>query len=455
MLRRLTFTNFKTWEKADIEFGQVTGLFGTNSSGKTSLIQFLLMLKQTKEATDRALSLELNGNYVKLGSFGDVVFGHDDKLSIEWSLSFEQVDDLVIVDPAQKRGQALIRSNSVKVDGSVTAAKGGAPQARQLKYTVGGISNDDLKLLISLTKKGDGFALKAEGTDFHFIRTQGRAWTVPGPVKSYAFPDQARTYFQNASFLSDLEAAFENALDNIYYLGPLRDYPQRDYLWARSRPHDVGPKGEKAIDAILAATEDGEKRNIRRKGKLKSFQEVIAYWLSEMGLIYQFKVVEIAKGSNRWQARVKVRPGSPDALLTDVGFGVSQVLPVITLLYYVPEGATVVLEQPEIHLHPLAQAHLADVIINVAERRNVQIILESHSEHLLLRLQRRIAEAEFSSEKVKLYFCKMQGDASDVSPLKLDLFGNIENWPENFMGDAFGETAAAEKAWLRRMQAAQ
>jgi len=112
MLHRLTFTNFKTWEKADIEFGQVTGLFGTNSSGKTSLIQFLLMLKQTKEATDRALSLELNGNYVQLGLLGDVVFGHDDKLSIEWSFSFERADDLVIVDPAQKRGQALIRSKS-------------------------------------------------------------------------------------------------------------------------------------------------------------------------------------------------------------------------------------------------------------------------------------------------------------------------------------------------------
>ena len=78
MLRRLVFTNFKTWEKVEIEFGQVTGLFGTNSSGKTSLIQFLLMLKQTKEATDRALSLELNGNYVKLGLFADAVFGHDD-----------------------------------------------------------------------------------------------------------------------------------------------------------------------------------------------------------------------------------------------------------------------------------------------------------------------------------------------------------------------------------------
>ncbi len=456
MLRHLTFSNFKTWETADIEFGQITGIFGTNSSGKTSLIQFLLMLKQTKEATDRALSLELNGNYVKLGLFGDIVFGHNEKLEIEWSLSFALKDELVIVDPAQKRGQALIRSNFLKVEGSL-AGKGGAPQAKRLKYTVGDESKSTERQIASLVQKakGDGFDLIAEGTSFHFVRTQGRAWTLPGPVKSYAFPDQARTYFQNASFLSDLEAAFENALDSIYYLGPLRDYPQRDYLWARSKPHDVGLKGEKAIDAILAATESGETRNIRRRGKHKSFQEVIAYWLAEMGLISEFNVVEIAKGSNRWQARVKVRRGSPDALLPDVGFGVSQVLPVITLLYYVPEGATVVLEQPEIHLHPLAQARLADVIVNVAERRGVQIILESHSEHLLLRLQRRIAEGEISYSGIKMYFCEGKGHASEASPLKLDLFGNIENWPENFMGDAFGETVAAEKARLKRMQAAE
>lgn len=456
MLRRLKFTNFKTWETADIEFGQITGLFGTNSSGKTSLIQFLLMLKQTKEATDRALSLELNGSYVELGLFGDIVFGHDENSSIDWSLSFRHSEELIIADVAQKRGQAFIRSKSVKVDGSV-GAKAGAPKAQRLSYTIGNDDNGATKqeVFLSPKRKGDGFDLKAKGTGFEFLRTKGRVWALPGPVKSYAFPDQARTYFQNAQFLSDLEAAFETALDNIYYLGPLRDYPKRDYLWARSRPHDVGLKGEKAIDAILAATESGETRSIKYRGKRRSFQEVIAHWLSEMGLIKDFKVKEIAEGSNRWQARVRVRLGSPEALLTDVGFGVSQVLPVITLLYYVPEGATVILEQPEIHLHPLAQAHLADVIINVADRRNVQIILESHSEHLLLRLQRRIAEKELAASKVKLYFCEILDEGSKISPLKLDLFGNIENWPENFMGDAFGETAAAEKARLKRMQAAQ
>jgi predicted ATPase len=182
---------------------------------------------------------------------------------------------------------------------------------------------------------------------------------------------------------------------------------------------------------------------------------MIAYWLREMGLIHAFKVEEIAPGSNRWQARVLTRPGGTEVLLTDVGFGVSQVLPVITLLYYVPEGSTVILEQPEIHLHPLAQAELADVILNVASHRRVQVIVESHSEHLLLRLQRRIAEETVSVNDVRLYFCRAEKDRSIAEPLDLDLLGNILNWPDKFMGDAFTETAQAELARLKRMKAAE
>lgn len=109
---------------------------------------------------------------------------------------------------------------------------------------------------------------------------------MPGPVKSYAFPDQARTYFQNAGFLADLEAAYESMIDRLYYLGPLRDFPARDYAWGRSRPTDVGRQGEKAIDAILAATQAGETRKLKRRGRGSKmpFQEMVAYWLREMGL---------------------------------------------------------------------------------------------------------------------------------------------------------------------------
>jgi predicted ATPase len=95
---------------------------------------------------------------------------------------------------------------------------------------------------------------------------------------------------------------------------------------------------------------------------------------------------------------------------------------------------------------------LADVIINAATHRRVQVILESHSEHLLLRLQRRVAEEIVSADDIKLYFCHVADGVSKLDPLKLDLFGQIENWPDKFMGDAFGETYAAEKARLAKMK---
>ncbi|MBV8458578.1 MAG: DUF3696 domain-containing protein [Acetobacteraceae bacterium] len=98
---------------------------------------------------------------------------------------------------------------------------------------------------------------------------------------------------------------------------------------------------------------------------------------------------------------------------------------------------------------------MADVIIQAATHRRVQVILESHSEHLLLRLQRRIAEQMISSDDVKLYFCDSPGGFSTLTPLEVDLLGRILNWPDKFMGDAFTETAQAERARLERMNAAE
>lgn len=118
MLTHLQFGNFKSWEQARLALGRVTGLFGTNSSGKTSLIQFLLLLKQTKEATDRAISLELNGDYVSLGTYRDVVYGHDGQRQIGFSLGFarnEPERELVLIDPDQKRTAELARSRNFEL----------------------------------------------------------------------------------------------------------------------------------------------------------------------------------------------------------------------------------------------------------------------------------------------------------------------------------------------------
>lgn len=426
--------------------GRITGVFGTNSSGKTSLIQFLLMMKQTKDATDRAISLELNGGLVQLGTIKDAIHQHDESRSIELKLEFKLDDELALAAATPNKTSIVARGSELQLHAKIGVHQR-APVARSLAYSLSGTTFE------LAPRSGDTaqFHLKSRGEgDFEFLRTKGRAWQLPGPIKAYAFPDQARTYYQNAGFLADLEAAYEAELNNLFYLGPLREFPKRDYLWARSRPTDVGQRGEKVIDAILAATAGGEERNLKAKTRLRPFQEMIAHWLREMGLIENFTVTEIADGSNRWQARVTTRPGASEVLLTDVGFGVSQVLPVITLLQYVPEGSTVILEQPEIHLHPLAQAGLADVIIQAAIHRRVQVILESHSEHLLLRLQRRIAEEVISSNDVKLYFCDAPKGLSILTSLEVDMYGNIRNWPDRFMGDAFHEVAAAEIKRIER-----
>lgn len=451
MLKNLTLNNFKAWKKLNIEFGQVTGLFGTNSSGKSSLLQWLLLLKQTKNATDRGLVLDFGGagKYVNLGTFQDMVHAHNNELHVSCDLEWKLLQSLKITNPEGRRTDVLFSSSQMGISCEISQ-RDKQLCADSLEYR---FSGQKFSLAYKGTSKTE-FQLKPDKTSsadgFHFNRTQGRAWALPGPVKNYLFPDQAKTYYKNADFLSEFEFQYEQLMDRVFYLGPLREYPKREYQWAGAKPDDVGIRGDRTIDAILSAVSRNEKRNLGGRTQYKPFEEIIAHWLKKLGLIHSFRVEEIAEGSNLYRAKVKRDARSTEVLLTDVGFGVSQVLPALVLLYYVPKGSIIMMEQPEIHLHPSVQSGLADVIMHVARTRDLQVIVESHSEHLLKRFQRRVAEEEYGADFLQLYFCTSRGSAAELQNLELNLFGEIENWPENFFGDDFGEIAAIQEAILER-----
>lgn len=457
MLNRLALENFKAWQKADLAFGKVTGFFGANSAGKSSLLQFLLLLKQTKNATDRGLVLDFGGqtdpfegprDYANLGTFADVVHRHEDGRAIRWQLDWTLPQTLRIDDAADSEAGALFQGDGLGLRCAV-ALEGQHLRTRELAYLF-----DDAAFSVRLGVASDqGFELVAKGTAFEFRRRRGRPSPLPHPIKTHLFPSQAKSYYQNAEFLSDFELAYEHMMDAVYYLGPLRAYPRRQYHWSGASPKDVGPSGERTMDALLAATRDQEIRRLRPRApgvRKIAFQKIIAHWLKQLGLIHDFSLEEVAAGTNLYRAMVKTSASSTPTALTDVGFGISQVLPTLVLLYYVPEGATVLMEQPEIHLHPAVQAGLADVMLNVAAARNVQIIVESHSEHLLRRLQRRVAQEEASAEDVKLYFVSSRRGRADAADLFLNGYGEIENWPQNFFGDEVGEIGAIAEASLRR-----
>jgi predicted ATPase len=263
-------------------------------------------------------------------------------------------------------------------------------------------------------------------------------------------------YHQNAEFVQNLNLQHETLFKSLFYLGPLRTKTDRLYSWSGITPASVGYSGENTVAAILAS--HGRKISFGYKKATKPLEQIVAESLQRMGLIEDFKVNSISEQRQDYEVKLRTK-GSKDWVdLPDVGFGISQVLPVLVQCFYAPPGSIILMEQPEIHLHPSAQSALADVVIDVinsrenGKDRNIQLIIETHSEHFLRRLQRRIAEDIVPQKKVSAYFANIAKTPASLEPLQIDIFGNIQNWPENFFGDEMGDiTAQAKAAMTKRM----
>ena len=446
MITELRAENFKSWQDTGtLQLAPLTGLFGTNSSGKTSILQVLLMLKQTVESPDRNRVLHFGDDrsLVDFGTFHDLLYTHKTDLTLQLDLSWK------LSKPLPFSRNSLFPINNLAFHTDIHE-QNDRIFVERFHYTIDG-NEFGMKRVNKNKKRGRNQYELIHG-DYPVIRNPGRVWNLPPPVKCYGFPDEASGYYQNLGFLSDFVLAFENLFSQIAYLGPIREYPQRSYIWSGEQPQDVGLSGEEAIPALLAARAEGltSPRLIKVRRSHKPIEQRILEWFQKMELIDSYSLEPIAENRKDYEFRVKKNPNSSEVLITDVGFGVSQLLPVLVLCYYVPEYSTIILEQPEIHLHPKVQSDLADVLIDVVKNRNVQIILESHSEHLLNRLQRRIAEERISAEDTALYFCQINDGTSEIERLKVDEYGNISNWPQDFFGDDIGDLVEKTKAEMQR-----
>ena len=413
MITELRAQNFKSWEDTGaLQFAPLTGLFGANSSGKTSILQALLMLKQTVERPpdwNEPLYFGDEESLVNLGSFDDVIHRSANNPNLNISVSWKLPEQVNI-----KGNLTDFLSFSTSIDDNDYYSR-----LAGFRYTVG-------ERNFEIERVGLEHALKSSTTlrnSFQYFRCYG--------IRS--------TLSDDSKVLSDLEKAFENLFSRILYLGPLREYPRRRYAWEGDHPKDIGQYGNKAISALLS----GRIRHLPT-------DEQIPKWLQRLELIDSYDLRPLSDTGQDYAFFVKQYKGGPEVQLIDIGFGVSQVLPVLILCYYAPEGSILILEQPEAHLHPKAQTELADVLIDVVVNRNMQIILESHSEYLLSRLQRRIAEKEIASVDTALYFCQINDGTSEIERLDVDEYGNIRNWPQDFFGDVTGELIKKTKVEMQQ-----
>ncbi len=449
MLRELSIKNFKNWpDTGTFRLAPITVFFGVNSAGKSSLIQFLLMLKQTVESPDlrRVLHPGDSETQVELGTYRDLIYRHDLSRMIEFSMEWDLPKSLYAIDlmsDAGYQGDTLLFRASIESDPT-----GGRQSVKSLEYRLKPES-EGLAVCMTKTNGKEEYTLSAD--PYKLVRNPGRVWKLGQPIRFYGFPDEVRAYYQNAKFTSDFALELEREFRRIQYLGPLRTIPSRSYIWSGETPEHVGWSGKRTIEALLGA----RKRKISPgpRKRTRPFEEVVASWLQKMGLLESFEVARVGEHRKEYEVLVQTNAAGTKVNLPDVGFGVSQILPVVVQCFHAQPHTTILLEQPEIHLHPAVQMTLADLFIETVQSREngedraIQLIIESHSEHLLRRLQTRIAEKAISPEDVALYWCKLGNEGAVLEPLRTNLLGDIENWPDKFFGDDIGEMA-------RRLEAA-
>ena len=413
MITELRAQNFKSWKDTGVlQFAPLTGFFGANSSGKTSILQVLLMLKQTTERPadwNEPLYFGDTESLANLGSFDNIIHKFKEDLTLGISVSWK-VPKILNID--------FRVTNSLFFSTSVVKKH----ERAELEY----------------------FSFAFDENIFKIGWTDQGYMVIPGNRYASAMSaDPFRCYgIANASgpreAFSPLKRAFEDIFSKIHYLGPLREHPRHDYIWDE-HPADVGQRGEDAVPAVLL-----------RRVQLRSIDNKILEWLVKLEIIDSYRLEPNLAQKGHYELFVTKHKGGPEVRLTDVGFGVSQVLPVLIACYFAPEGSILILEQPEAHLHPKVQSELADVLIDVVKNRSIQIILESHSENLLLRLMRRIAEGQVPAEDMVLYSCEISDGVSNIEQLEMDEYGNISNWPQDFFGDSTGDLVEKTKAEMQR-----
>lgn len=446
MLSHLKLDNFKIWRTTGpLRLAPLTLLLGTNSSGKSSLIQSLLLIRQTVKSDDPNIDLNLgnpdndysNGkaDSVTLGLFQDVLC--------------RSASDSVSTPANQFGIEFRWQEEPGSNDSSLFSAR----------YRKGSDNSAELDYL-RLGKGEQGFTVQRKKAGIYRLNLASERNSLGQsadfrPERSFAFSAATLNKLgDRADAICEIGPNLVDELSRIIYLGPVRRLAQRDYVWAGRMPAHIGDDGARAIDALIASGVEYKKLKRARKplNDTARLFEQTAYWLKKMNLAEGLDVKQLGR-SARYELHI-VNHGE-GSNIKDVGVGVSQVLPVIVAALFAQPGHIVLIEEPESHLHPLAQSELAELFSSVIHERGVQFIIESHSEHLVTRLQRRIAEEIISAEQIAMYFIQREGRYAIAELLQLDEFGDISNWPPLFFGDEMSDIVERTKAAMQRKIAAR
>lgn len=239
----------------------------------------------------------------------------------------------------------------------------------------------------------------------------------------YAAAQEKGYYFGKGCF-SDFADSFYQAMEALSFIGPQRADPLRVYRPEESPPKSVG------IDGSLWL-------HVANSNHSEDALKVLDEWLQKLGLPLSLRIKSIGDNVSGFFLSYQLIEKNLNVKLSlkDVGFGVGQILPIL-VEGISKKGRIVLVEQPELHLHPKLQADLADFFIENSKANENQWIIETHSELLILRVLRHIRRGLLSPEDVSVLYVNPGKDGSEISELRIDEKGDfIDPWPHGFFDE--------------------
>lgn len=488
MIRSLEVHNFKPFGVAQTpEFAPITLIYGPNSSGKSSLIQALLLLQQSiGRSGGEDFSLIPRGDLIDLGSFRSLLFSHDLEKALTIGVTFDGRLMPRENRPMRFRLPAQAERSARMVFRSEDAAAGsGSPVLSEVEMRLSGevefrialkrmlsVPDDDAEEIIpnalfewadeaSIESLAAYFMDRAEKRPPPMLRAPldraqvkqfladacmagggllpSRLVPRTGSSRSEDFWTYQRYLGGAMSPAEGVNAELTDLIKNIQYLGPLREAPERHYLISGRNESTVGRAGQFTSQVIHR--------------RAASLTRLINTWFARFEIPYTLKTKLLADDVMGELVTMTLTDSRSqvDVAPSDVGFGIGQLLPIV-VQGLISVGQIICVEQPEIHLHPRLQAHLADFLIattrlpddrSVARPRTSgnQWIVETHSEALMLRLQRRMREGKLDPGMVSVLYVQPAGrNGAEIRRLRIDDSGEfVDEWPDGFFEESYRE----------------
>ena len=469
MLKRIGLKNFKAFgdEMQSAPLARLTFVYGPNSGGKSSLIQALLLLKQSRSDVndptyhlkDPKGKLSPRGEYIDLGSLPAIAHKHDMSNNIEVALAFDgyarsararhfvqEIAAHMTFSPNRPDDRtdftgfelSVIHDDETILHSSWTSRPYDFGRSSIKKaYAVGDIVVPQEMIEMSTVDflpylYVPGLAPES-GVNWAEASAKENVQALRAQLEQYLSPEQYQIV--RSSFTRH---TFESLMDSITYLGPLRSYPERMYTVLGQNRESTGVRGEFTPDLLY-----GNPMIVQRAND----------WFQKLEIPYKLSVNTFGdpKLTGEYVALELVdQHTNTPVTLADVGFGINQLLPVIVEGLMQParrsifrsEHPIICIEQPEIHLHPRLQAEIADFMVETSSGRfGKQWLVETHSEMLIRRIQRRIEEGVISPDDVTVLYVDPRGSSgSEIRNLRLNDDGDfIDRWPCGFFEEAYNE----------------